>query len=151
MPFKIATAAASPRKNSEDRLAAHHVQGGIVVVVADGAGGMGGGAAAADLVLAIVEHALGDPHFNPFAPTSWENVLVEGDAEIERDRGAGETTAVIIAVTDDGRIVGASVGDSGALLIRSDGNLDDLTENQHRKRRLGSGRVTSGDVRAVGS
>ena len=142
MPFEIATATASFRVNSEDRLAVHHVLGGVVVVVADGAGGIPGGGPAADLVIKIVEDALARPVFNPFASSSWVDLLVKADALVERDRVAGETTCVIVALLDDGRIVGVSVGDSGAVVIARDGTTDDLAADQHRKRRLGSGRAS---------
>jgi len=65
-------------------------------------------------------------------------VLVHADAIVQSDRAAGETTCVIVVVSNDGRIVGASAGDSGATVVSTDGNIDDLTERQHRKGRLRS-------------
>lgn len=127
MGLDITTATASFRPNTEDRVAVHHVRGGLVIVVADGAGGLPGGARAAEL--------------NPFDADSWAELLVEADGEIERDRAAGETTAVVVAVKEHGSVVGASCGDSGALVIRKDAHIDDLTDDQHRKRRLGAGRA----------
>ena len=59
------------------------------------------------------------------------------DRAIAEDRQAGETTAVVVAVTKAG-IVGASVGDSGAILMRADGDVE-LTRGQVRKPGLGSG------------
>lgn len=143
MPFKIATATASFRapELSEDRLAVHKVPGCVVLIVADGAGGMPGGGRAADMAITVVEAALSQPGFNPFLPGSWTDLLVEADAAIARDRVAGETTCVVLAVTDEGRVVGASSGDSGAVVVR-DGTTDDLTEKQKRKLRLGSGRAS---------
>jgi serine/threonine protein phosphatase PrpC len=49
----------------------------------------------------------------------------------------GQTTAVVVVLRAD-RVFGASVGDSGAWWITTEG-LDDLTEPQHRKPLLGSG------------
>jgi serine/threonine protein phosphatase PrpC len=139
LPLQVVTASASFRKGSEDRFAVHHAVGGLVIVVADGAGGIPGGGPAADLLLAHVEGALADTKFDVFVASSWIDLLRSVDALVERDRAAGETTAVIVAVTDSGLVVGASSGDSGALVVRKDGTVDELTEGQHRKRRIGSG------------
>ena len=143
LPFTIATRADSFRRPelSEDRIAVHHVHGGLVVVVADGAGGIAGGGAAADLVLRVVAEAIAQPGFNPFSPAAWTELLIAADGLVVRDREAGETTCVVVAVRDDGRIVGASVGDSGAVVVAVDGRIDELTEGQHRKHRLGGGRA----------
>jgi len=137
--FKLAQLTASSRSGTEDRLAVHHLADGLVVIVADGAGGISGGGAAADRVLAILERALGQPGIEPFASATWTQVLAEADLEIEQAPTCGETTAVVVAVSEGG-LAGASVGDSGAWVVHEDGH-DDLTAGQHRKRRLGSGRA----------
>lgn len=144
MPITIATATASfrARELSEDRLAVHRVPGGVVVVVADGAGGIPGGGLAADLAIKVIEEAAEHGAFNMFSGRAWVDLMVHADAIIETDRVAGETTCVIVVIANDGRVVGASVGDSGALIIGSDGSVDDLTAGQHRKRRLGSGQAS---------
>ena len=139
MTFKLAQLTASSRSGTEDRLAVHHLADGLVVIVADGAGGISGGGAAADRVLAILERALGQPGIEPFASATWTQVLAEADLEIEQAPTCGETTAVVVAVSEGG-LAGASVGDSGAWVVHEDGH-DDLTAGQHRKRRLGSGRA----------
>jgi serine/threonine protein phosphatase PrpC len=139
VPLQVATTSASFRSASEDRLAVHHVPDGLVVVVADGAGGIPGGGLAADLVLVQVERAVTRKSFEPYVSSSWIDLLSLVDMAAEQDRAAGETTAVVVAVTDSGLVVGASCGDSGALLVRKDGTVDDLTQDQHRKKRLGSG------------
>lgn len=141
MPFHVATAAASYCDATEDRLAVHQLDGGVVVVVADGAGGMGGGGRAADLTLKIVGEAIEHGAFNVFSADPWAELLIHADAIIASDRHAGETTIVVVAVAEDGRVVGASCGDSGAVVVGADGDLDDLTAGQHKKRRLGSGRA----------
>jgi PPM family protein phosphatase len=140
MPFTIATAAASSRASSEDRLAVHHVLGGLVIVVADGAGGMSGGAEAAEIVLATVEQAIKTPGLRCFEPLTWGDLLRKADHVVERDPRAGESTAVIVAVSANGLLVGASCGDQEAWVIGS-GGYDDLTEDQHSKKRIGSGRA----------
>jgi serine/threonine protein phosphatase PrpC len=53
----------------------------------------------------------------------------------------GQTTAILLVVSN-GRIFGASVGDSVAWLVDSVGTLD-LTENQNPKPLLGSGRAVA--------
>jgi serine/threonine protein phosphatase PrpC len=132
------TASDSFRSAPEDRVAILDVDSGVVVVVADGAGGIPGGGEAADMVVAGVREAVRSG-ITVLDATTWVRVLQNLDERIERDRQAGETTAVIVAVTEDGEI-GASAGDSQAWIVTGDG-YDDLTEDQHRKRRLGSGRT----------
>lgn len=141
MPFHVAAAAASYREATEDRLAVHQLDGGIVVVVADGSGGMSGGGRAADLAGKIVGEAVEHGAFNRFSADPWVELLIHADAIIASDHHAGETTIVVVAVADDGHVVGASCGDSGAAIVGADGSIDDLTARQHRKRRLGSGRA----------
>ncbi len=93
-------------------------------------------------MLRVVAETIAQPGFNPFTPAAWTELLVRADALVVRDRMAGETTCVVVAVRDDGRMVGASVGDSGAAVVGAGGRIDELTEGQHRKRRLGGGRAT---------
>ncbi len=57
MPFRVATATASYREATEDRLGVHQLDGGFVVVVAGGVGGISGGGRAADLAMKIVGEA----------------------------------------------------------------------------------------------
>lgn len=111
------------------------------MVVADGAGGIPGGGAAADLALKLVADAIEHGTFDMFASESWRELMFHLDAIVASDREAGETTLVIAAVSNDNRIVGSSAGDSGAILVGTDGTINELTAGQHRKRRLGSGRA----------
>jgi len=67
------------------------------------------------------------------------NALRQLDEAIERDVVAGETTCVI-AVVEEGNVYGASVGDSGAWIVRPSGILD-LTKDQVRKPFVGSGGI----------
>ncbi|MBL8717413.1 MAG: protein phosphatase 2C domain-containing protein [Myxococcales bacterium] len=141
MPFHVATAAASYREATEDRLAIHHLDGGCVVVVADGVGGVSGGGRAADLAVKIIGEAIDHGTFNRFSANPWVELLIHADAIIASDRDAGATTIAVVAVAEDVRVVGASCGDSGAVIVGADGRLDDLTAKQHKRRRLGSGRA----------
>ena len=116
----------------QDRADVIPIDKGIVLVVADGAGGMGGGAEAAEHVIEAVRH-------------TFTTSLSVGDAvhvlrAVDRDlasKGGGQTTAVVVMVSPL-LILGASVGDSGAWLVRERGVID-LTRNQTRKPLLGSG------------
>lgn len=118
----------------EDRIAHRRTRGGTLLVVADGAGGVGGAAAAAqhvcESIAARADDARGNVDF-------WVRALREEDAVLARSAHGGLTTAVIVEVHDS-RVLGASVGDSGALMISATGIVE-LTEFQHRKPLLGSG------------
>lgn len=107
---------------------------GLWVVVLDGAGGMSGGLRAVELAAALLGTVPSAP-----SPATLVTLLSEVDDALDRDRGAGETTAVVAWVSAN-PIVGASAGDSSLLLV-SDTGEQDFTANQHQKRRLGSGRA----------
>ncbi|HEY4244811.1 MAG TPA: SpoIIE family protein phosphatase [Kofleriaceae bacterium] len=99
--------------------------GALILALADGAGGTGGGAEAAD---AIVAAARGGGDFAQLL------------AALDRDGarlGFGQATAVLALLTAD-RIVGASVGDSGAWLVTASDRID-LTAHQQRKPLVGDG------------
>ena len=101
----------------------------MVVALADGAGGTARGEVAAAAVVAAAAGAWGD---------DGAALLAELDREGKR-LGGGQATAVVLAVAA-GVITGASVGDSGAWLVRGD-TIVDLTEHQIRKPLVGSGCV----------
>ena len=120
----------------EDRVEIFAQGAGCVIALADGMGGRAGGAAAADAWIEFVRQrhaAIGDP----LDPQRWRELLIAADLSIRDDRDAGETTAVVVAVTEGG-ITGASVGDSGAWIVLHDRHLD-LTAAQVRKPGLGTG------------
>ena len=116
--------------NGEDRLGAWSdpASGCVVAVLCDGAGGIPGGARAAELACAGLLRGL--PHTAP------SQLLAALDQQLLDDPLAGECTAVAAVIAPDGAVTGASCGDSAAVL---DGAV--LTDRQHRKRRLGSGRA----------
>lgn len=137
--FVIASAEASFRRETEDRLAVITLDDGLVIAVADGAGGIGGGARAAEMAIAGVEQAVRDGDIKPpFEPDVCARLLRDLDLMIEADPEAGEATIVVVTISDAGVVTGASCGDSRALVVSEDG-VDHLTAYQHRKRRLGSG------------
>jgi len=109
----------------------------VVGVVADGAGGTAGGAAAANLVVEEVRLAF-ELGSNLLDSNVCKQLLLECAAKLEAE-AIGQTTAVILA-TNRKEIAGASVGDSVAWLIGTEG-WSDLTEGQPRKPLLGESRV----------
>lgn len=112
----------------------------MVIVVADGAGGMGGGGRAADLGVKTILDSIEAGSLDGLSSEACVALLRKADALVTEEREAGETTMVLVAVTAEGRVVGASCGDSGALIVTAGGWLDDVTEGQSRWR-LGSGRA----------
>jgi len=127
--FAFALAVSPCKGTGEDRAAVVEVGGDLVIVLADGAGGTGGGELAAQ---AIVDDATRHARDLP----SWGDVLAALDQVPARLRH-GQATAVVMTLSSTG-IEGASVGDSGAWLIRGDA-IEDLTAGQHRKPLVGSG------------
>jgi serine/threonine protein phosphatase PrpC len=99
-----------------------------VIVLADGAGGSGNGALAARAIVDAVAGA---------TSRDWCALLADLDRDPDR-MGHAESTAVILTL--DATITGASVGDSGAWLLR-DSRIVDLTAGQRRKPLVGRGCV----------
>ena len=126
--FAFATINRACRGGDQDRVAVRHDEAGLILVLADGAGGVGGGAAAAQ---AVVD---GVATWTPATRTA-EDVIRDLDHRLAVI--GGQSTAVILSLSATG-IMGASVGDSAAWLVR-DGSVEDLTNAQHRKPLVGSG------------
>ena len=120
----------------QDRARVIEAGGALVIAVADGAGGHAGSEHAAEAVIREIEAWIGrgDPLDDE---ANWSDFLVEIDSTILRAGNWGETTAVVLAVTDRS-ICGASVGDSEAWLATEDA-FRSLTSGQNRRPFLGSG------------
>ena len=114
----------------EDRVHVEHSGSQTLAVVADGAGGTGGGAAAAAMACSIAAQRLRIQGTG--TAEDWARCLYE----VTR-RWFRPVACTRVVEISEGRIVGASVGDSGAWMLTGKTILD-LTENQHRKPLLGS-------------
>jgi serine/threonine protein phosphatase PrpC len=123
MRFEYAVEVAPANATGQDRAAVIAHPEYLVIALGDGAGGTGHGELAAQAVIDAVS-----------TPTDWCALLDTLDRRIDR----GQATAVVMTLDRHG-ITGASVGDSGALLI--DDDIRDLTEHQQRKPLVGSGCV----------
>jgi serine/threonine protein phosphatase PrpC len=122
-------AIAAVRGNGQDRAGVFDAGDDVVIALADGAGGNGNGATASRAVIDAAAAAATAIH-------DWCALLAELDRDPRR-LGHGESTAVIVSIRG-GAIAGASVGDSGAWLVRGT-DVIDLTEGQLRKPLVGGG------------
>ncbi|MRG98400.1 protein phosphatase 2C domain-containing protein [Polyangium spumosum] len=119
---------------NEDRLEASCRGRRWTLVIADGAGGLSGGALAAQRAAEAVSALGADMELTP---ATWCERLVQLDREMSADPKCGETTLVVVQVSGS-ELWGASIGDSGALLVEA-GRVVELTARQKRKPLLGSG------------
>ena len=120
-----------PASADQDRVVHRRLDGGAeIVIVADGAGGTSGGAEAAGHVVASQLGPVGDP-------PACIRELRRLDQELAAARHGGQTTAVLVVLVG-GTLFGASVGDSGVLVLTSE-TIFDLTKDQRAKPLLGSG------------
>jgi hypothetical protein len=109
----------------EDRISVIRKPHHTVFVVADGAGGCSGGTLAAEIVCGALDAG----------ETDWSDWLTRCDRVIA---GRGLAAAVVVSVSDDGFVSGASVGDCEAWLF-DQGEPIAITADQVRKPLLGSG------------
>jgi serine/threonine protein phosphatase PrpC len=106
--------------------------------VADGQGGQAGGGWAAQLAShTALGAALTCPPERLIDPSTWSSIVLQADASVAADTVAGFTTLVGLCVYR-GRVVGASSGDSAALLV-SEGKANVLTAGQHKNPPVGCG------------
>ena len=128
--WRSAIATDSYRAASEDRAAVF----GSFAVVADGMGGRSGGADAAEAVVNAVRELAERPD-----PHRWDHVrwMAELDRGMAESGAAGETTAVVVRLTDRGP-VGVAVGDSVAWWVTAD-EWCDLAAAAKPKPWVGSG------------
>jgi PPM family protein phosphatase len=120
----------------QDRARAFEVGNALVIAVADGAGGLAGSEHAAEAVVQGIEAWI-ERRVPLDDEATWSAYLKATDSTIRKAGNWGETTAVVLVVTD-GLICGASVGDSEAWLATTD-DFRSLTTGQNRRPFLGSG------------
>ncbi|MDF1660780.1 MAG: protein phosphatase 2C domain-containing protein [Planctomycetota bacterium] len=120
----------------QDRIAIFQNGAITIFALADGAGGRSGGAEAANKTVTDLIQSFSSLKSLP-SVKDCVKALEQLDVALYRDKHCGETTAVLV-VEAKGKVVGASVGDSGAWRVSSQGFLD-LTKSQRRKPFLGSG------------
>jgi serine/threonine protein phosphatase PrpC len=134
-PFALTTLAGSGSPG-QDRAICLRVGGGIVIGVADGAGGISGGSAAAEEVICDLRNNPPSPE-ETIDPAHWRDRLRRLDHHLYEQGKCGETTAVVLGWRE-GRLAGASVGDSEIWLIGPDSTRV-LTRHQPRRPFLGTG------------
>lgn len=109
-----------------------------ICAVADGQGGQAGGGPAARLACkATIDAAAKCDPPNLLNPAVWSSILRTADEAVRLDAEAGFTTLIGLCVNAD-RIVGASSGDSAALLVNAEEETK-LTFGQHKNPPIGSG------------
>lgn len=106
--------------------------------VADGQGGRAGGGLAAQLACqSALANALGRRPAELIEPSTWRDILRQADATVADDPTAGFTTFIGLCIYHN-VLVGASSGDSAALLVNS-GKANELTTRQQKNPPVGSG------------
>lgn len=125
-------------------------EGVLVLVLADGVIGAPG-ARAAERVAVLLMGYLRAHKLDLRDPVTWVMLLAQLDTDLCDEVDAGECGVCLVAIAD-GVIVGASVGESCALLVGERGSRQ-LTERQHVRPRVGDGGarpVAFGPVEAYG-
>ncbi|MCX6368979.1 MAG: SpoIIE family protein phosphatase [Armatimonadetes bacterium] len=134
--FTSASRLASYRgEASEDRaLIVHAAPQTLVLALADGVGGRPGGGEAAQLAIETVE--IEGAKLAKNGARLWPGFFRALDDALAAHTDAGQTTLIGLTLTSQ-KLVGASVGDSEAWWITSEGHFD-ITEAQRRKPHLGT-------------
>jgi serine/threonine protein phosphatase PrpC len=132
LPHSTRTEEARPGLG-EVRIAEIRMPGRTLFVVADGASGAARGADAAGAICGAAS-----AYQAWRMPSDWAGWLAHVDRGMSRS-GVGLAAAVVIEIWDDGRIVGASVGDCEAWMFGGGTASRSLTARQARKPLLGEG------------
>ncbi len=99
--------------------------------LADGQGGQAGGAPAAQLACRTASEVVSAlPVRRLKNQTEWAGVLRKVDSVVAADREAGYSTFVGLCVIGE-RVIGASSGDSAAILVTESGVVE-LTQHQQK-------------------
>ena len=109
-----------------------------ICFVADGQGGQPGGGPASELACSTgIELAVGIAPERLTDERAWAGIMRAIDEVVRADAVAGLTTLVGLCVTAD-RVVGASCGDSAAVLVSGEQSTT-LTEGQRKNPPIGFG------------
>ncbi|VTS03274.1 protein serine threonine phosphatase : Protein serine/threonine phosphatase OS=Pedosphaera parvula (strain Ellin514) GN=Cflav_PD6463 PE=4 SV=1: PP2C_2 [Gemmata massiliana] len=108
-------------------------RGAWIVALADGQGGRAGGARAAQLACDVTTQ-----HVTRGESLDWVEILTRADLAVAQDREAGFTTLIGLCVRAD-RVVGASCGDSAAVVMCGDQAPRVLTSRQYKNPPVGCG------------
>jgi PPM family protein phosphatase len=109
----------------------------LVCVLADGQGGQMGGGEAAEVALETAwQEASARPAKKLCDGATWSEIIVAADEAVEENERAGYATLIALGISN-GRIFGASVGDSMALLVREK-DFVLLTQRQRKNPPIGS-------------
>lgn len=128
MKYEVHARNEASGKVSQDQYDHWQTDEGLIVAFADGAGGSGDGLHAAKATVQCIKS-----HLDALTDAAaCERVLKQADHQIS----GGESTGIVIAIRD-GRLFGASAGDSGAMVVDYE-DVTNLTGHQHQKPRLGS-------------
>ena len=126
----------------QDRISVRrHHHGALSLIMADGAGGVSGGAETASIICDALSLFIGDdiqklPTEHPATWLSHIDELMHGNLH------HGLAAAIALTIADDGKIIGASVGDCQAWIFDDGLPSIELTSGQHRKPLLGEGKAT---------
>jgi hypothetical protein len=115
----------------------------LLCVLADGQGGTTGGGLAARLACrTCIDLAGACSPADLTQPASWIQLLRRTDLAVSGHEGAGLTTLVAFALLEralDGKLCGASCGDSAAVAVAGDHPPQVLTAGQRKNPPVGSG------------
>jgi hypothetical protein len=147
MMFRVAncTEIGSGRENEDAYAVRPHPAdpGCLLCVVADGQGGQPRGGPAARLARQrCIDIAAAAPPDQLRYPDTWSTILADVDRVVADDPATGLTTLAGLCIFAD-QVVGASVGDSAAVLACADRATATLTQRQFKDPPVGSGMATA--------
>ncbi len=125
-----------PNRENQDAIEIRRLQNACLIALADGQGGQAGGALAARIAIRTALDFL-ETARDPFNSTQLRTAVSLADEAVEAHPEAGFSTLIVLACHEK-RVAGASVGDSMALHISSNGELEP-SERQRKNPPLGSG------------
>lgn len=154
LSIAYASVAKSASRKNDDVVAIKSLDGEVSILVADGASGFGFGDVAAKALAGYFQTSFESQATSRKA----KRFLIDADEAVRQacagDAEGSDTTGIVLSLLD-GRIEGASAGDSQAIVFGS--STYELTAKQRRKPRIGNGayaedftgRIAAGDVLVI--